>query len=128
MIVIGIPGVLQVFPVVLEIENNTLLLLTLYCMPSTLDTITDDFILLIMELPIQHRILIVVDFNRGQMLPENIAKVDSLIQNFNLSPCSQYSTHIHAGLLDLVFDLSNSDAVSSLPSPYSDHFVLIFQI
>ena len=97
-------------------------------MPSTLDTITDDFILLIMELPIQHRILIVVDFNRGQMLPENIAKVDSLIQNFNLSPCSQYSTHIHAGLLDLVFDLSNSDAVSSLPSPYSDHFVLIFQI
>ena len=82
MIVIGIPGVLQVFPVVLEIENNTLLLLTLYCMPSTLDTITDDFILLIMELPIQHRILIVVDFNRGQMLPENIAKVDSLIQKF----------------------------------------------
>ena len=68
------------------------------------------------------------DFNLDQMWPENVAKVDPLIQNFNLSQRSRNSSHIHGGLLDLVFHTSNSNAVSFLPSPYSDHFVLFFQI
>ena len=72
--------------------------------------------------------LIVGDFNLDQMLPEDVAKVDPLIQNFNLPQHSQYSTHKHGGILDLVFDTSNSNIVSSLPSAYSDHFVLFFQI
>ena len=61
----------------------------------------DDFILLINDLPRQHRMLIFGDFNLDQMLPE---QVDPLIQNFSLSQRSQYSTHIHGGILDLVFD------------------------
>ena len=97
---------------------------TLYHMPGSLDTFIDDFILLINELPTQHRILTDGDFNLDQMLSTNVAKVDPLIQNFNLSPHSQYSTHIHGGLLDHVLDTSNSNALSSLPSSYSDHFVL----
>ena len=64
--------------------------------------------------------LIVSDFNLDQMLPEHVAKVDPQIQNFNLSQLSQYSTHIHGGILDLVFHTSNPNTVSSLPSPYSD--------
>ena len=55
----------------------------------------EDFILLINEQPTPHRILIVSDFNLDQMLPENVAKIVPLIQNFNLSQCSQYSTHTH---------------------------------
>ena len=43
--------------------------------------------------------MIVGDFNRDQRLCENVAKVDPLIQNFTQR--SQYSTHIHGGLLDL---------------------------
>ena len=97
-------------------------------MPGLLDSFIHDFILLINELPTQHRMLIVGDFNLDQMLPEHVAKVNPLIQNFNLSQRSQYSTHIHGGILDLVFDTSNSNAVSFLPSPFSDHFVLFFQI
>ena len=58
------------------------------------------------------------------MLPEHVAKVDPLIQNFNLSQRSQYSTHTYGEILDLVFDTSNSNTVSSLSSPYSDHIVL----
>ena len=69
-------------------------------MPCPLGTFIDDFILLINELLIQQRILIVGDFNLDQMLPENVAKVDPLIQTFNLSQRSQYSTQIHGGLLD----------------------------
>ena len=68
--------------------------------------------------------LIVGYFNLVQMLLEHVAKVNPLIQNFNLSQRSQYSTHIHGGILDLVFDTSKSSAVSFLPSPFSDHFVL----
>ena len=97
-------------------------------MPGPLDSFIDDFISLINELSTQHNMLIVDDFNVDQMLPERVAKVDPLIQNFNLSQRSQYSTHIQGGILDLVFDTSNSNTVSSLPSPYSDHFVIFFQI
>ena len=38
-----------------------------------------------------------------QMLHENVAKVVPLIQNFNLSQHSQYSTHAHRKILDLIF-------------------------
>ena len=99
-----------------------------YHMPGPLCCFIDDFILLINETPTQHRMLIVGDFNLDQMLPERVVKVDSLIQNFNSSQLSQYSTHIHGGILDLVFDTSNSNTVSSLLSPCSDHFILFFQI
>ena len=55
------------------------------------------------------------------MLPEKVAKVDPFIQNFNLSQNSQYSTHPHGRLLDLVFDTWNSNAVSS-SNVWSFHF------
>ena len=92
--------------------------------PSPVGSFIDKFILLMNELPIQHRILIVGDFNLDQMLPENVANIAPLIQSFDLSQRSQYSTHIHGGILDLVFDSSNSNIASVLPSPDSDHFVL----
>ena len=48
-----------------------------------------------LQLPTQYIILIVADFNFDQ----NVAKVDPLIQNLNLSQLSQYSTQTHGGLL-----------------------------
>ena len=53
-------------------------------MPGPFDSFVDDFILLINELPAQHRMLIVGDFNLDQILLEHVAKVDPLIQNFTL--------------------------------------------
>ena len=126
--VIKISSVLEVLPIVLETERETILLLMVYRMPGPLGSFIDDCISLINELPMQHRMLIVGDLDLDQMLPKHVAKVNPLIQNFNLSQCSQCSTHIHGGILDLVFDTSNSNAVSFLPSPFSDHFVLFFQI
>ena len=109
--VIEIPGVLEVLPIVLKIEKETVLLVIVYRMPGPLGSFIGDFISLINELPTQHRMSIVGDFNLDQMLLEHVAKVNPLIQNFNLSQRSQYSTHIHGGILDLVFDTSNSNAV-----------------
>ena len=124
--VIEIPSVLEVLSIVLEIERETILLVIMYYMPGPLGSFIDDFISLINELPTQHRMLIVGDFNLDQMLPEHVAKVNPLIQNFNLSQRSQYLTRTHKGILDLVFDTSNSNAVSFLPSPFSDYSVLFF--
>ena len=78
-------SVLEVLPVVLEIERETILLVIVYHMPSPLGSFMDDFISLINELPTQHRMLVVGDFNLDQMLPEHFAKANLLIQNFNLS-------------------------------------------
>ena len=116
--VMEITSVLEVLQIVLEIEKETIVLVIVYRMPGPLGSFIDDFISLINELPTQHRMLIVGDFNLDQMLPEHVAKVDPLIQIFYLSQRSQYSTHIHWGILDLVFDTSNSNTV--------DHFVLFF--
>ena len=96
MIISDIRNVLEVFPVVLKIEKETFLLVIVHHIPGRLGTSTDVFILLFSELPTQHRILIFDGFNLDQMLPENAAKVDPLIQNFNLCQCSQYPTHIRA--------------------------------
>ena len=91
--IIEIASILEVLSIVLEIEKETVLLIIVYCMPGPLGFFIDDFIILINELPTQHRRLIVGDFNLDQMLPEHVAKFDPLIQSFNLYRRSQYSTH-----------------------------------
>ena len=74
--VIEIPSVLEVLPMVLEKEKETILLVIVYCMLGPLGSFIDDFISLINELPTQHRMLTAGDFNLDQMLPEHVAKVD----------------------------------------------------
>ena len=67
--VIEIPSVMEVLPVVLEIEKETILLVILCHIPGPLDSFIDDFISLINELLTQHRRLIAGGFNLDQMLP-----------------------------------------------------------
>ena len=126
--VIDIPSTIEILPIVLEIKKETFLLVILYWALGPVGSFIDQFILLMNELPIQHRILIVGDFNLDEMLPENVANIAPLIQSFDMSQHSQELTHVHGGILDLVFASSNSNIVSVLPSPYSDHFVLFLQI
>ena len=61
--VMEIPIVLEVLPIVLKIEKETILLLMIYCIPGLLGSFIDDFISLINELPTQHRMLIVGDLD-----------------------------------------------------------------
>ena len=76
------PSVLEVLPIVLQIEQETGNYV-LYDGP--LGSFIDDYILLINEVPTQRKMLIVGDFNIDQILPEHFVKVDPLFQNFNLS-------------------------------------------
>ena len=104
--VIEIPSILEALPIALEIERKTILLVIVYRMLGPLGSFIEDVISLISELPTQHRMLIVGDFNLDEMLPdEHVAKVNPLIQNFNLSQHSRFSTDIHGGILDVEFDL-----------------------
>ena len=105
----------------LKIEKETFLLVIVYCMPGSLGSFIDDFTLLINELPVQHNMLIVGNLNLDQMLQEHVARILTCLRIHNIQL-------IHGGILDLVFDTSNPNIVSSLPSLYSDHLVLFFQI
>ena len=126
--IIDIPSVLEKLSVVLEIEMETISLVVVYRMPGPLSSFIDDSISTISELSAQYRAQIDGYVNLDQMLPTIVTKIEPLIQNFNLSQRSQYSTHIRGGILNLVFDTSNSNVVPSLSLAYNDHFVLFFQI
>ena len=66
---------MEVLLIALQIEKETILLVIVYYMPGPLATFIDDFI----SLPTQHKMFIVDDFNLDQILPEHVAKLDSLI-------------------------------------------------
>ena len=59
-------------------------------------------------------------------MPGNIDVLNEVLPPTTFHQRSQYSTHLHGGILDLVFDDNKSDPVEWIPSPYSDHFILIF--
>ena len=83
--VIDIPSTIEIFQIVLEIKKETFLLVMLSWAPGPVGSFIDQFILLMNELPIQHRILIVGDFIFDQMLPKNVANTAPLIQSFDVS-------------------------------------------
>ena len=109
--------VLEVLPIVQEIEKENILLVIVYRMPDLLGFFIDDFILFINEMTTQHRILIAVDFNLDQMLPKHVTEVDLVILNFNLSQRSLTVLNSYTWeILDLVFDTSNPNIASSFLS------------
>ena len=71
--------------------------------------------------------MVVGDFNLDQLLSENVGMLDPLLAHFNLHQRCQYS-HILGGILDLVLDDRKSESVEWMPSPYSDHFVILIDI
>ena len=84
--------------------------------------------LLVNELPTQHRILIVGNFNLDQMLLKNVAKIASLIQNCNLSQCLTIFNSYAWGNIRSCIWFFQFQYCFFLSSPYSDHFVRSFQI
>ena len=69
-----------------------------------------------------YRTLVVGDFN----MPGSYDVLNEALPPKTYHQRSQFSTHTRGGILDLVFDNCLSDPVEWMPSPYSDHFILIF--
>ena len=125
-------GALQLLPVLMKIENELLLLVLVYRPPRPIGTFVYELIQEISTLPLdeyrEYRPLIVGDFKLGQMLEENVRMFEQLLTHFNCQQRSHYSTHIRGGILDLVFDDRRSESVQWMPSPISDHFVILIDV
>ena len=123
---------LQLLPVLMKIENELILLVLVYRPPRPIGTFVYELIQEISTLPLaeyrEYRTLIVGDFNLDQMLEENVRMFEQLLTHFNCQQRSHYSTHIRGEILDLVFDDRRSESVQWMPSPYSDHFVILIDV
>ena len=65
----------------------------------------------------------------NQKSPEHQGCFTDLCIAFKLIQWLNWSTHEYGGILDLVFDSNRSkESVNWMPSPYSDHFVLIIDL
>ena len=54
--------------------------------------------------------------------------LNGLRQQFHLHQWSYFATHIHKGILDIVFHSGRCDPVAWTPSPCSDHFFVLIQM
>ena len=120
---------LQLLPILIKVEDEHILLILVYRPPGPIDTFIQELIDELGRLPtVEYRTLIVGDFNLDQMLDENVETLEALITRFNFHQRSHYSTHILGGILDLVLDDGKSESVEWMPSPYSDHFVILIKV
>jgi len=116
---------LEMLPVLIETQNEFILLVLVY-RTGPVGSFVNSLIEEMRNLPQKYRTLVVGDFNLDLVLPENIQRFAPLISEFSFNQQSKYTTHNHGGILDLVFDTSDSaKEISWIPSPYSDHFVML---
>ena len=122
-------SMIQMLPLLMRIEGELILLVLVYRPPNSVAR--DAFIYhMIHELSrldevATCRTIVLGDFNIDQMLPENVNAFQQFCDRYHFTQRSRYSTHIHGGILDLVFDQKKSEPVQWMPSPYSDHFIII---
>ena len=87
--VIDIPSIIEILPIVLEVNKETFLLVIMCHGPGPVGSFIDNFTLLMNGLPIQHRILILGDFNLDQIFPENVSNNPNIVSVLP-SPCSDH--------------------------------------
>ena len=66
------------------------------------------------------------DLNLDRM--PDIDLLNNILTRFAFTQRPNYYTHIYGGILDLVFHNRKQTPVEWLPSPYSDHFVLLIDV
>ena len=122
---------MEVLVSLIEVKAERILIAIVYRAPTTptISTFINGLIGIVTEnLHDGDRLVILGDFNMDQMLPENVEKCRPLLELFHLHQRSKYSTHESGGILDLVFDNEKAQPVSWVPSPYSDHFIICFEL
>jgi hypothetical protein len=127
------------YPIISNIEAMTfeincgkmidITLLVVYRKPGSVGDFIDLFEEQIQSLPTNKRLLIVGDFNLDQRDINLVRLFDSVINRFSLTQRSKFTTHSQGGILDLVFDnKKGADDAKILPFPFSDHFIIIFDL
>ena len=103
----------------MEIHDETVILVVVYRTPGPVGLFIQDFIGILLELPTDCRTFVMGHFNLDQLLYENILMLNGLRLQFHLHQLSHFATHIHGGILDLVFDSVRCDPVAWTLSPFS---------
>ena len=122
---------IELLPLLINIDGDIILVVLVYRPPGGH---RDVFLYeLLQELrmleEIQHyRTILLGDFNLDQMLQENVHAFQQLCEYFKFNQRVKYSTQILGGILDLVFDQKRTETVQWMPSPFSDHFVIIIEV
>ena len=120
---------LELLPVLCKIQDEYVLIVLVYRPPGTVGMFLQVLISQLSRLPIdKYRTLIIGDFNLDQMLQENVQLLTPLISRFGLFQRTQFSTHVQGGILDLVMDNRRTDHIEWIPSPYSDHFIILISV
>ena len=107
-----------------------LILVVVYRKPGSC---TEGFLYMLLnelqKLPSGYRTIITGDFNMDQRLKENVDLLNLFINPMNFEIKCNFSTHIEGGILDLVIDNVHSEkSVYWQPTPFSDHFVLYYNL
>ena len=80
-------------------------------------------------LPSEYRKVIVGDFNLDLRLQDNNDLIDYYYNKLDMVQKVEYTTHIHGGILDLVFDINGSTGSTDwMPTPFSNHFVIYYDV
>ena len=122
----------EVFPLGMKIGNERVLMVLVYRPPNSRKNI---FLYKLKHqvdrLPREDydRLIVLGDFNLDQKLEAHRDCFVDFLEYFDFIQRSTWSTHIYGGILDLVFDTNKSkEPVEWMPSPYSDHFVLLIEM
>ena len=108
-------------------EVGDFILIVVYRKPGNVGDFFSDLSHELRRLPTGLRTIIVGDFNYDQRLQENVDFVNLFFRDYNLVQNTQYSTHNDGGILDLIFDVKSNTVVWQ-PTPFSDHFILYYQL
>ena len=122
---------MEMLPLLLRIDNSLILLVLVYRPPGGprnefIDQLSHEIALI--DDTRKYRTIVLGDFNSDQMLQENVNAYRPFCEQHSFTQRTQYSTHVQGGILDLVFDNKGTDPTEWLPSPYSDHFVILIGI
>ena len=80
-------------------------------------------------LPSEYRKVVVGDFNLDLRLQDNNDLIEYYCHKLDMVQKVDYTTHIHGGILDLVLDTNVSAGSTDLmPTPFSDHFVIYYDV
>jgi hypothetical protein len=109
-------------------KDTNFIIMLVYRMPGAVHNFVERLTDQVRRLPIDKRIILLGDFNLDQRDGNNVDLFSEFREEFSFSQRSNFTTHTSGGILDLVFDNRNSTEVSFMPTPFSDHFIITFDV
>ena len=75
------------------------------------------------------RMILLGDFNIDQRLETNINRFAAIKQTHKMEQKTKYNTHVDGGILDLIFDNNlTCNNMKYIPTPYSDHYIVLYSM